>query len=166
MGDKESKTEKESWIEERIIGTEHYKTTISDGQKKAEGLGRASEEAEKRASDKWDKGETSSTGCFITTACVESQGLADDCKELNCFRMLRDEFVSTLPNGNELIKEYYEKAPMIVSAIEKTKKQNEVYSVLFKELVCKTVDLINAGRKQEAFNNCYLIIRDLERKYL
>jgi hypothetical protein len=51
-----SRTEKESWIEERIFGLgDHYKTTISDGGKKAEGRGRTSEEAERIAKDKWDK---------------------------------------------------------------------------------------------------------------
>ena len=57
--DKETKsrTEKESWIEERIFGLgDHYKTTISDGGKKAEGRGRTSEEAQRIAKDKWDKG--------------------------------------------------------------------------------------------------------------
>jgi hypothetical protein len=55
-GDKHSRTEKESFIEERISGDpSHYKTTISDGEHKAEGRGRTSEEAEKIASDKWDE---------------------------------------------------------------------------------------------------------------
>jgi hypothetical protein len=52
----ESRTEKESWIEERVFGLgDHYKTTISDGSKRAEGRGRTSEEAEKIAKGKWDK---------------------------------------------------------------------------------------------------------------
>lgn len=51
-----SRTEKESWIEERIFGLgEHHKTTISDGDKKVEGRGRTAEEAEKIAKEKWDK---------------------------------------------------------------------------------------------------------------
>jgi hypothetical protein len=51
-----SRTEKESWIEERIFGLgDHYKTTISGGGEKAEGRGRTSEEAERIAKDKWDK---------------------------------------------------------------------------------------------------------------
>jgi hypothetical protein len=53
--DTTSKTEKESFVEERIFGDEHYKTTISDGKDKEEGRGRTSEESQKTASDKWDK---------------------------------------------------------------------------------------------------------------
>ena len=47
-------TEEESFIEERIFGDDHYKTTISDSAEKGEGRGRTSEEAQNVASDKWD----------------------------------------------------------------------------------------------------------------
>lgn len=164
--DKESRTEEESYIEERIFGDHHHKTTISDGHKKAEGRGRTSEESQKVASDKWDSGETSDSWCFISTACTESKELPDDCKELNCLRHFRDLFVSNLPNGDELIKEYYEVAPKIVSAINKTKHPEKVYSRLYEELVSKTVNLINSNQKQEAFNNCISIVRELEQEYL
>lgn len=51
-----SRTEKESFIEERIFSLgDHYKTTISDGGKKATGRGRTSAEAEKTAKDKLDR---------------------------------------------------------------------------------------------------------------
>ena len=50
-----SRTEKESFFEERIFGDDHYKTTITDGKDKRESRGNTSEEAEKRASDKWEK---------------------------------------------------------------------------------------------------------------
>lgn len=53
--DTTSRTEKDSFIEERIFGDGHYKTTISDGKDKEERRGRTSEEAEKIAKDKWDK---------------------------------------------------------------------------------------------------------------
>ena len=51
-----SRTEEESWVEERIFGDSHYKTTITnpDGTKD-EGRGRTAEESQKVASDKHDK---------------------------------------------------------------------------------------------------------------
>lgn len=52
-----SRTEKESFFEERIFGDDHYKTTITDGKDKREGRGNTAEEAEKRASDKWENRE-------------------------------------------------------------------------------------------------------------
>ena len=50
-----SRTEKESFFEERIFGDHHYKTTITDGKDRAEGRRRTPEEAEKLASTKWSK---------------------------------------------------------------------------------------------------------------
>jgi len=50
-----SRTEKETFIDERIFGGEHRKTTITDGKEKAVGRGNTAKEAEKRASDRWDK---------------------------------------------------------------------------------------------------------------
>jgi hypothetical protein len=55
-GDKQSRTEKEEWVEESLFNLgHHYKTTISNGDKKIEGRGRTSEEAERIASEKWDR---------------------------------------------------------------------------------------------------------------
>ncbi|MFH1311368.1 MAG: hypothetical protein ABIH65_03100, partial [Nanoarchaeota archaeon] len=81
MGKTTSRTEKESFFEERIFGDDHYKTTISDGKNRREGRGNTSEESQKVASDKWDKsgggsgsggsgGGSGSGGCYLTTACV------------------------------------------------------------------------------------------------
>jgi len=53
-GVKKSRTGKDSFIEERIFGGHHYKTTIYDGQHKVEGRGRTAEETEKTASEKWE----------------------------------------------------------------------------------------------------------------
>jgi hypothetical protein len=48
-----SRTERESFFEERLFGDSHYKTTISDGQTKVEGRGHTAEESQKIASKKW-----------------------------------------------------------------------------------------------------------------
>jgi hypothetical protein len=54
--DKTSRTEHESDIDETFFGGPgHNKTTISDGEHTVEGRGNKSEEAEKTASEKWDK---------------------------------------------------------------------------------------------------------------
>lgn len=54
MGDPESKTERDTNLVERLTNDHHYKTTISDGTDRVEGLGKTAEQAEERASDKWD----------------------------------------------------------------------------------------------------------------
>lgn len=48
-----SKTEKDSFFAERLVGTDHRKTTISDGKDKVEARGRTEKEAQERASKKW-----------------------------------------------------------------------------------------------------------------
>lgn len=53
MSEPKSKTEQDSTVIERIIGTHHWKTTIKDDKDKVEGIGRTPEEAEKRASQRW-----------------------------------------------------------------------------------------------------------------
>ncbi|MCK4392665.1 hypothetical protein KAX17_07130 [Candidatus Bipolaricaulota bacterium] len=49
----ESTTQRETWLEERIMGDEHYVTRIWNDQDSVEGRGRTAEEAEATASQKW-----------------------------------------------------------------------------------------------------------------
>ena len=48
-----SKTEKDSFFVERLIGVHRHKTTISDGKNKVVARGSNPNEAESRASRKW-----------------------------------------------------------------------------------------------------------------
>jgi len=50
-----SRTERDSFLLERLVGGHHHKTTISDGKDKVEARGSTPEESQKRASKKWDK---------------------------------------------------------------------------------------------------------------
>lgn len=51
-----SKTTKDSFTLENLFGIGgHHKTTISDGKRRVEGLGRTAEKSQKVASEKWDK---------------------------------------------------------------------------------------------------------------
>ena len=51
-----SKTTKDSFALENLFGIGgHHKTTISDGKRRVEGLGRTADKSQKIASKKWDK---------------------------------------------------------------------------------------------------------------
>jgi len=50
-----SRTDRESFFAERIFGDGHYKTTISNDDDQVVGRGNRAKEAEKTASEKWDK---------------------------------------------------------------------------------------------------------------
>jgi hypothetical protein len=56
-------------------------------------------------------------GCFITTACCETLGLADDCFELRTLRRYRDEVLAKRPAGVEQIAAYYRLAPLILARL-------------------------------------------------
>jgi hypothetical protein len=56
--------------------------------------------------------------CYLTTACCMFKGLPDDCGELTAMRRIRDEFVAFMPDGEAVIRAYYDSAPRIISAID------------------------------------------------
>jgi len=56
-------------------------------------------------------------GCFLTTACVDHIGLADDCFELSVLRRFRDTVLARAAGGSEDIARYYRNAPAIVQRI-------------------------------------------------
>lgn len=83
---------------------------------KAAAILKAMKKVEKDAHDQ--KCATVSEGCFLTTAAVNTVGLADDCWELSTLRAFRDGQLGTAPGGAGLIADYYARAPGIVRAID------------------------------------------------
>ena len=55
--------------------------------------------------------------CFISTVVCEYFGKKDDCVELNTLRAYRDNWLRHQPGGQQLIAEYYNNAPLIVSKL-------------------------------------------------
>lgn len=56
-------------------------------------------------------------GFFVTSACCDTLGKADDCWELQALRAFRDGWLARRQNGAEWIALYYRTAPAIVSQI-------------------------------------------------
>lgn len=105
-------------------------------------------------------------GCFVATACVGSRGLPDDCEELRLMRGFRDGYVAALPGGEALIKEYYEKAPRIVEAINGREDRTLVYEELYSRWLAACLDLIAAGEEERALEHCADVLNGLAREYL
>jgi len=103
--------------------------------------------------------------CFITTACVEARGLPDNCPELNTVRAFRDNYVRALPNGEEILCEYYEVAPQIVAGINGADNRQQVYLNLYEDLI-SAVELIRQGKDNEVFRNYLRILSELKQRYL
>ncbi len=69
----------------------------------------------------------SGVGCFITSACVESMGLPDDCIELQTLHFFYDTRKKKDPIFVSLIDQYYKIAPCIVKNINKCNNVKEIY---------------------------------------
>jgi hypothetical protein len=104
-------------------------------------------------------------GCFITTACVEAKGLPDDCEELTILRQFRDDYMSAVENGSEMIDEYYAIAPEIVNRISALPNGEQIFVNLY-DKVAKSVHLVKAGQNEEALQNYISIVRELKKQYL
>jgi hypothetical protein len=60
--------------------------------------------------------------CFITSACCEVLGLADDCFELTALRRYRDEVLMKMPDGAGEIALYYCVAPAILAEMPREER--------------------------------------------
>jgi TPR repeat protein len=93
----------------------------------------------------------SSSGCYLTSACmkVKKSNFDDNCYELTTLRKFRDTYVKD--NYPSDIIRYYETAPKIISLIDRHPAQNDIYNNMYKDLVLKSIDLINAGNNEETY---------------
>lgn len=96
------------------------------------------------------KGNTSSGGCYLTSACVEAKGLPDDCKELMTLRNFRDNWLKNQPGGLAEVAEYYATAPGIVERINALPNAGEIWQELYETLVMPCVRFIQNGAYGDA----------------
>lgn len=113
------------------------------------------------------KGEnsSSSSGCFLTSACTEAKGLPDDCCELTTLRNFRDTYLKGRENGENDIVEYYDKAPLIVAKIKKQTNSEKEFERIYNELVLPCVKHIENNSFEEAYNHYADYFNDLKKKY-
>jgi hypothetical protein len=123
-----------------------------------------------RKTDVWGSGKKAAkpSACFVTSACVEARRLPDDCYELCLLRLFRREYVAKRPDGVQVLAEYEEKAPKIVSAIAALgpEKAQDVYGDLYERGVSRSVSLIQNGLWGEAYELYRAICEELEETYL
>lgn len=89
--------------------------------------------------------------CYLTTACVQSMGLADDCLQLTVLRHFRDHYMASLPEGKRLISFYYETAPRIVAKIEQQADRKQIYRSIF-DCINDCVKLIQEANPEQALH--------------
>ena len=106
------------------------------------------------------------SGCFITSACVEALGLPDDCYELETLRAFRDGYVKLTESGREEICEYYHTAPAIVEKIKSGDTAQAVFNKIYRELVQPCVKMIEENRHEEAYGKYRAYLKMLQKQYL
>lgn len=105
-------------------------------------------------------------GCFITTACVEARGVADDCYELNILREFRDNYLKNRANGMKDIAEYYRIAPRIVESINNTSAASEIWDAIYRDMISPCVSLVAAHRYEDAYERYKSFVLKLRSKYI
>lgn len=106
-----------------------------------------------------------SGGCFISTACFTAAALPDNCRELETLRRFRDEYVRRLPNGEAMIRQYYNVAPPIVAAIESSPNRRAIWQAVFEDLR-RILALIELRRHEAAVDTYCKLLHRLQAAHL
>jgi len=91
--------------------------------------------------------------CFLTTACVNFQGLPDNCLELETLRGYRDNLLTKTPEGKRDLVEYDNIAPRIVRAVSMNHDKNKIWRFVFSQIQ-DSVRSIQRGDYDKAYA-CY-----------
>ena len=103
--------------------------------------------------------------CYITTAACQMKDMEDDCYELNLLRDYRDTYMSALPDGEELIRQYYDVAPTIVKHINQREDKKAVYEDIWERYIDPCIHMIEDGRKEECLQTYSDMVEALREKY-
>jgi hypothetical protein len=103
--------------------------------------------------------------CYITTAVCESFGRADDCYELTLLRDYRDTYLAASPEGEAMIREYYDVAPSIVKHIGQQESPRAIYRSIWDEYLAPCITMIEQGQKEECAQLYREMVYDLKDRY-
>jgi len=109
----------------------------------------------------------SSGGCFITTACVKSLGLPDNCLELKVLRKFRDRVLLQNPGGRREVREYYKVSPEIVSVVNNlpTEESSRIWRRVH-STISYVISSIMEGDYGEAFDRYKNMTLELKKAHL
>lgn len=104
--------------------------------------------------------------CFITTAVCREEGKPDDCAELQAFRAFRDGYLMACQDGPELIAEYYDWAPGIVSCIDYCEDSAAVYRRLREQWLQPCYADLQRGALASCKTRYAAMVRQLQHEFL
>ena len=103
--------------------------------------------------------------CYITTAVCETFHKPDNCYELTLLRNYRDDYLTKQPEGEELIRAYYDMAPTIVKHIGQREDAAQIYESIWKEYLSPCISMIEEG-DQEGCQDLYIkMVENLKEEY-
>ena len=103
--------------------------------------------------------------CYITTAVCETFEKPDDCYELTILRNYRDGYLMSQPDGEEVIRQYYDLAPTIVKHINQRKDRQEIYRGVWETYLEPCIHMIENGQQEQCKQLYMRMVRDLKKKY-
>lgn len=103
--------------------------------------------------------------CFITTAACEFLNKEDDCYELTTLRNFRDHWLAYQPEGENLIKEYYEIAPDIVNNINRSNEKEKIYVKIWNEYLVPCLRFIEEKRFEDCKELYILMVKSLKSNF-
>lgn len=105
-------------------------------------------------------------GCYITTAICKNDNKPDNCYELQRFRKFRDEWLANQPDGNKLIKRYYDIAPSIVNLIDNSENSSKIYNEIKENYLNECLFYIENGMEEECKIKYINMVNDLTNRYM
>ena len=103
--------------------------------------------------------------CYITTAVCRTFRKPDDCYELTLLRRYRDGYLAGQPNGEEIIRRYYDVAPSIVKHIDRCPDSGKIYRRIWDEYIQPCIRLIEEGRNEECKELYIRMVETLQDQY-
>lgn len=92
------------------------------------------------------------SGCFLTSACCEFYGKADDCYELQTLRNFRDNVLKKTAKGRALCEQYYKIAPPIVDRLRELNNSSNYEYIYAQILDCiKYIELKEYEKAVEVY---------------
>ena len=113
----------------------------------------------------WDDGSKGcGGGCYITTAIVDYMGLGEADILLIILRGYRDTYMSSTIENRQLVDEYYNTAPSIVTALLKHKDSKRIFTMIYSKYLLVAAKAILMGKNEEAlriYKAMYLKLKNL-----
>lgn len=103
--------------------------------------------------------------CYITTAVCETFGKPDDCYELTLLRNYRDSYLQSQPDGEEVIREYYDVAPTIVKRINRQPDKKKIYRGIWETYLSPCITMIENDEKAACKELYIEMVRTLQERY-